>query len=299
MSLDLAAAMGWLQGPEVVRDDGAVMSWHNPAHPGYPYPEIAGLWLCAFPAAPAAPRVLAWLRAQVDRDGRLGRGDVRYAFDAAVALRGMLAAAPPDALTAAVAGRLRGDLRAGLAAVGARERRWSTLPAPHLLKCAIALGDNEIDAREAVLRAPQGLRFDDGTGAGRTYLHANLYALEGARWCAQRGDPEAARWCDEGARWLAWAQDPGGGMRAWHDGARADGAPRADATAQAVRFWCAADRARYAENIARGRAFLEGLQHPDGGVRYEPGSGDVNVWATIFAAQAERWARGDAPGDPW
>ncbi len=151
----------------------------------------------------------------------------------------MLAAAPPDDLTAAVTGRLRDDLREGNASVGASERRWSTLPGAHLLKCAIALGDNEIDARAAVLRSPQGLRFDDGTGAGRTYLHANLYALEGAWWLAQRGDPEAARWCDEGARWLAWAQDPGGGGSArGTTGRDADGPIRADATAQAVRLWC-------------------------------------------------------------
>lgn len=37
--------LDWLAGPEVVRDDGAVVSWHNPAHPGYPYPEAAGLVL--------------------------------------------------------------------------------------------------------------------------------------------------------------------------------------------------------------------------------------------------------------
>jgi hypothetical protein len=27
-----------------------------------------------------------------------------------------------------------------------------------------------------------------------------------------------------------------------------------------------------------------------GGLRYEPGSDDVNTWATIFAIQAFRWA---------
>ncbi|MFO0626008.1 MAG: hypothetical protein U0325_10365 [Polyangiales bacterium] len=299
MSLDLDAALAWLHGHDALRDDGAVMSWHNPAHPGYPYPEIAGLWLCAFPHAPAAPRVAAWLRAQVDAHGRIGRGEARYAFDAAVVIRGLRAHAPEDPCLAALTARLRDDLVAGRACVGGDARRWSTVPGPHLLKCAIALGRNVIDARAAVRASPQGLRFDDGTGEGRTYLHANLYALEGARWLAARGDDVAAGWCRDGLRWLASVQTGEGGLRAWHDGVRAEGPVRADATAQAVRLWCALDPTRYATSIARGRACLAAMQHPGGAMRYEPESEDQNVWATIFAVQAERWARGEAAGDAW
>ncbi|MEZ4391086.1 MAG: hypothetical protein R3A48_08325 [Polyangiales bacterium] len=305
MILDAGAARAWLLGPEVVRDDGAVMSWSNPAHPGYPYPEIAGLWLCAFADDPRAPAVRRWLVAQLDDDARLGRDGVTYAFDAAVALRGLRAAREPDATLRAVAARLAADLRDG-PVCGAPAPRWSASRGPHLLKCAIALQESGIELDEAALDLDRGalldargLRLDDGTGRGVTYLHAHLYALEARLWLAGRGHAFARAQLLDGARWTAWAQDPSGGLRAWHDGARAEGPLRADATAQAVRLWSAVDREVYAAEIARGRGFLARCQHPSGGLRYEPGSDDVNVWATIFGVQAEAWARDGARGAPW
>ena len=39
------AYAAWLRSPDVITVDGAVMSWVNPAHPGYSYPEIAGYML--------------------------------------------------------------------------------------------------------------------------------------------------------------------------------------------------------------------------------------------------------------
>jgi hypothetical protein len=46
------------------------------------------------------------------------------------------------------------------------------------------------------------------------------------------------------------------------------------------------DAPAFAREIAQGREFLAALQHPSGGLRYEPGSEDVNTWVTIFAAEA-------------
>ena len=48
MTVTLAPAsqmLGWLVSPSVVHADGRVMSWSNPQHAGYPYPEIAGYLL--------------------------------------------------------------------------------------------------------------------------------------------------------------------------------------------------------------------------------------------------------------
>lgn len=308
VTLDRGAARAWLRGPEVVRDDGAVMSWSNAAHPGYAYPEIAGLWLCAFGAErdELSAAVTRWLCAQRDPLGRVGRDGITYAFDASVAIRGLRAAGAPDPAVNEMRARLVSDLCGGPVCSDERDKRWSTLRAPHLLKCAIALRDNEIErvlahidpARGATQEA-QGLRFDDGTARGLSYLHAHLYALEGTMWLAQRGDDRARARLSAGARWTAFAQDPSGGLRAWHDGARASGPLRADATAQAVRLWSALDRERFADEISLGRSALAAMQHPCGGLRYEPESDDVNVWATLFALQADEWAGEGARGEPW
>ena len=174
----------------------------------------------------------------------------------------------------------------------------------HLLKCAVALtalDERSGDARCApTVRALAGAlaplggggRFPTHAAATESYLHASLYALEGLACLHARGWPGLAETLDAGAAWLASAQDESGALRAWHDGARAWGPLRCDVTAQAMRYWCWHDRARWAPHAARARAFLAGAQDVSGGLRYEPGSGDVNTWATAFALQALRWSEG-------
>ena len=51
----------------------------------------------------------------------------------------------------------------------------------------------------------------------------------------------------------------------------------------AARIWACTDAVKYAGAIERAHAFLATLQTPSGGLRYRPGSDDVNTWATIFA----------------
>ncbi len=92
------------------------------------------------------------------------------------------------------------------------------------------------------------------------------------------------------ARWLAEIQTSEGGLRAFHDGRDAFGTLHTDATAQAVRIWSLVDATAYQEQIARGLGFLAEMTTPVGGLRYEPGSDDVNTWTTIFGLQALQWS---------
>jgi hypothetical protein len=85
-------------------------------------------------------------------------------------------------------------------------------------------------------------------------------------------------------------------LRAFHDGREAFGSLRTDATAQAIRIWTLVDSAAYQEQIDRGIGFVAEMATPVGGLRYEPGSDDLNTWATIFGLQAVRWA---AMGGSW
>ncbi len=315
MRLTPEALRAWLGG--AVADDGGVWSWSNPAHPGYRYPEAAGLVLGALAAEPGTlalrDRVAAGLARDVDARGAVGRGGARYAFDTCVCVAGLLAheragatlddPALPDRMGRAACALLdRGAAYEG--AVDAPAGHWSVSYGSHLLKCAVAL--TALDERSGEGRcaptvralvgalAPlgRGGRFPTHAAATESYLHASLYALEGLACLDARGYGDFAGVLDAGAAWLAAAQDDAGALRAWHDGARAWGPPRSDATAQAMRFWCWRDRARWAPQVARARAFLAGAQDASGGLRYEPGSGDVNTWATAFALQALRWDEG-------
>lgn len=317
MPLTPEALGAWLGSAAAVADDGSVWSWSNPAHPGYRYPEAAGLVLGALAAEGAAPalrdRVARRLARDVDADGALGRGGARYAFDTCVGLAGLLAheraggvlddPALPTRMGRAACAML--DARAPVAGpTDAPAGHWSVSHGPHLLKCAVAL--TALDARdgdarcaptvralvEALAPLGRGGRFPTRAGAAESYLHATLYALEGLACLHARGWPGLGELLDAGAAWVASAQDDAGALRAWHDGARAWGPRRADATAQAMRLWCGHDRARWASSIARARAFLAASQDASGGLRYEPEGDDVNTWATAFALQALRWDEG-------
>jgi hypothetical protein len=92
-----------------------------------------------------------------------------------------------------------------------------------------------------------------------------------------------------GADWLADVQSVSGGIPAWHDGERPGGPLRSDATVQAARIWQLLSPDQYAQPIARATAFLERLQTEEGALPYEPGSDDLNTWATIFWAQLQHW----------
>lgn len=205
---------------------------------------------------------------------------------------------------------LRTELRARRATSQATPPagHWSTTYGCHLLKTALALtafsratGEDVDDLVDQLMSdlAPLAVdgRYPIHRDATVTYLHGHCYAIEGllALSAAVPGLSVQAE-IDAGAEWLARAQDPMGGLRAWHDGAVGWGELRADATAQAVRIWSLVDRDAFAEPISAALKFLTQLAAPSGGVRYAPDSEDLNRWATIFTVQALDWA--DRPGDP-
>jgi hypothetical protein len=318
---DAERMLDWLTSVPASRDDGSVLSWVNDAHPGYAYPEAGALLLTTLVNERATPalrrRIADWLVRTGDDEGTIGRDKLAYAFDTALALSAWAAerAARRD-------GAYTRALSRGLAFLGAcldahravvpravsDPDRWSNSFGSHLLRtlhglraARVALGDASEERRAYALEAA----LADLENAGRfriharshwSYLHAHCYALEGL--LALRGESAAAeRRLEEGAAWLASVQTPDGGLPAWHDGSRARGESHADATAQAVRLWTVLDRAGFAESIARGLGFLARLQTPEGGIRYRPGSGDVNTWCTCFALQAVRWLHGEPLGD--
>jgi hypothetical protein len=315
----------WLACSDLDTASGHCLSWWNPDHAGYAYPEISGLLLRLLRLADVAPA-----RQQSLQDALLGgyapgqpvqRGGQGYTFDTAMALAGMLATAQPADHTEL------GHTELGRAALGwtsllitaaqradpapgqpdpgrpAADTRWSMAFGAHQAKVCGALLDAErvlgprpglTDAISTCATAALAVQEDDGrfrihAASPLTYAHSHCYAVEGLLMrAAARGGanlPEAAA----GAAWLAAAQQPDGSLRAWHDGRTAHGPARADATAQALRIWVLVDHDRFAGHAARARGFLAGLCAPPRGLRYEPGSDDVNAWATIFAAQALSW----------
>ncbi|MCX4241963.1 prenyltransferase/squalene oxidase repeat-containing protein [Paraliomyxa miuraensis] len=319
-----AALLRWLVSDAVVAPDGRVWSWHNPAHPGYAYPEAGGLWLALLAREPSggdAPleRVAAWLRGcetphEIGRDGR------GYLFDLAMVVAGRLSWADRcghqwtdegPAIAAMLAA-----LRAGRATSGPTHgERWSERFGPHLLKLALPLArwvertqDPEATAALTELLAtlrPHTLEGrvpsepNDGPGDGPTYLHAHCYAAEGLWRLSEAPVPtpvrmQARELADQAVAWLARVQRADGGLPPWHDGTRGWGPAPADVAAQAVRLWSGLDPARYRGAIDRALAFLGRLGDPSGGLRYHETSDDLNTWATVFTVQALDFAEGRA-----
>src|SRR5262249_7852760 len=132
-------------------------------------------------------------------------------------------------------------------------------------------------------------RFRIHHNSQESYLHASCYAVEGLLCLERTALAPVGPLIRQCAVWLAGVRDFGGGCPAWHDGRSSYGPLRADVTAQAVRIWSCVDRARFRQPIRRALRFLVRLKTAEGGLAYEPGSGDVNTWATIFAVQAVLW----------
>jgi hypothetical protein len=323
---DRAALAAWLASPAVVTPDGAVLSWVNPAHPGFPYPEAAGWWLAwaawrrgrdeAGPADAQVRAVAGRLASELECAQGIGKSGRTYLFDTCVAARGLARAAADRAAgwcdtrwVAAVTRGLQAFLGAeacvlpgqDLTAAGAEPAteagagRWSRKWGPHLeraaglLEQAAGLADQpEWQGYAARLRA---LAAERGDELWSEYTHARLYAAEAA-WAGdvRRSLPLAEARLARVAR----AQRADGALPAWLNG---DGPARADATAQAARLWLALGRGAGAAGTARALAWLAAQQSADGGLPYEAGLSDRNTWAAIFADQAVAWAEtGVEPG---
>lgn len=309
--------LAWLTSEDVIAKDGGVISWHAAEHPGYRYPEVAGLLLRLLSVEGThdrlSRRIVVGLIADEGPTGGFGKAGREYLFDTAVVLAGLTAyqarAIDPDADKLRdgcldFIARAMVEQRASTST--SREHRWSECMAPHLLKLLGLLEPMAVGHRSGEIAAElqnlagrlvvtfDGDRFPSCAHISATYIHAACYALEGLSNAAIPGDNHAAtRWpavVRAGTDRLARCQHSTGGLPAWDDGSRTIGPLRTDATAQAVRLWALVDRDRYEANIAFALAFLAWQQDDCGGLRYEPGSPDVNSWATIFAVQATRWA---------
>ena len=308
------AFAAWLRSPDVITVDGAVMSWVNPLHPGYAYPEIAGYMLSdlAFRGRETAALrniVARRLLAYMTPSGAVGRRGVEYVFDTAMVLAGLVAHENnggllpdpymPERLRSYIVNRL--SQRIGLDGnLENAPTHWSQSYGCHLIKTVIALtafdASHGTDSSALVdqlltdllpLYEPLGNRgrFHVNANSDVTYTHAHCYAIEGLLVLEGRGRTGLRRWIDGGAAWLASVQELDGGVPAEHDSYGPRMVAHADCTAQAVRVWACADAELYATNIERGVAYLTDLSRA-GGIRYEAGSNDINTWATIFGAQA-------------
>ena len=288
----------WLRH-HAISAEGEVWSWTSPHHPGFAYPEAAGLWLAAMAdiAPTEADAVLARLGPRV-RAADVGRDGRTYAFDLAVALAGLLharEAARPVEPAWIESGRaaLASAVQNRRACAPEAPPRWSTRWGPHLLKIAFALDALQLtDALARVLddalQACDGGRFvTDGDGS--TYVHAHCYAAEGLWFVASRGDAPLATRARSTLRpavdWLADIQASDGSLPASWDGAPS-GPGRTDATAQAIRLWAVMDPTRFAAAIERGLRFLSRHAGPDGGLAYDTTCDDQTTWSAVFALQA-------------
>jgi hypothetical protein len=325
------AMLDWLE-TLALEHAGAIPSWLNPRHPGYPYPEAAGLWLTALsqarPNSPAIAPTVRWLESQVEHDASdersyVGRDGRLYAFDSAMTLSGLLAARNSGARVSPVALE---SLTRGL--VHAVEHQWagSELPDParhwsdrwgcHQLKLAWALSraadelGSELSAAcrnalvrlEPLRRLERDGRFFIAADDGRSYVHASCYALEGLM-----ASPEVGAQLRAGARWLASIQEDDGSLPCWlpEDGATTldagldAGRRPSDVIAQAIRIWTAVDARAFAKAIDAALSALFRRQGPTGALSYlEPDdSPDLNSWCTIFAAQALRSVLTAASGE--
>jgi hypothetical protein len=315
-SLDGERLQRWLQGPRLRDSDGQILSWLNPSHPGYPYPEATALWLswAAWRAERDRPvprdgvRAAArWLRDELTARGAIGREGQHYVFDTGLAFHALVRAARVPGLTGLEPGSLA-PLSAGLdrfleadspVLPGPRSRpRWSDRWEGHLLRAAALvalaarwLGDDA--SRGRALRLAERARPLEPEEP--CYVHALAYQAEGELLLAELGCCGHRAGAQRDAARLAALQRDDGMLPAWSDRPQS---ARCDATAQAVRLWSALDPHTYRQPIRAALASLARCQQPSGGLPYAPGRGDLNTWVGLFTDQALHWTqRGAEPRD--
>ena len=303
------------------------VSWIDPEHVGYVYPEGMGLYLTLMSQlaasrkdaamAECATRVAGRLQDIMHPSGGIGIHGQLYPFDVCMAIKGLLT----------FQGELNGHINPGVLArmahfvVDMGDRRltimnedgslpdvaptWSTVFGASMLKEVIALDALYLETGEERYRTMVD-QFTDKVIAtcykdnsfhviprdSSVYTHPNCYALEGLLHLRARGYRDTTELLHAGADQLRAWQNADGGLYNWHNATPERQAARrkvGDASAQAIRIWLAVDSEAYRPQIERGLGFLASLQSPQKGLYYTDDSTDVNSITSIFAAQALEW----------
>ncbi len=315
--LDRDALCAWLSGPEPRCADGQVLSWCNPSHPGYPYPEATALWLSwaawrgekqlEGPPVAAVRATATWLHRQLSRDGAIGRDGRHYAFDTGLAFHALVRAARvPDLL--ALRPQDLAPLSAGLEAFldadtptlppAAGPERWSDRWVGHHLRSAalVLLAGRWLDCEATQARALRILERVTPLLIERDgYLHTLAYQAEGELLLTRLGLADHSERVRAACQRLAELQRPDGLLPGWPHRPQS---ARCDTTVQALRLWVATDPERFATPCIAALGGLSRCQHSGGGLPYEPGTRDLNTWVGLFADQASHWfAHGAEPAD--
>lgn len=308
---------GWLGSSDVAGPSGQVASWHNPAHPGFPYPEAAAIWLSwaawrqerglGHPPLDRLGTVARVLTDDIRHQGAVGRNGHRHLFDTCVAIHALVRAGRAfDSVTepgsSELASALTGFLEADspVLPVPASDLRWSRtwgiyqVRSAALLFLAGELQDDPLTREKAlaIRRRAESSKHDSNP----QYVHALAYGAEGELLFRAIQEEKGPVSPEGVARDLSRLQGPDGQLPAWTDGT---GGGRADATAQAIRIWVAVDRDRFQEASERALSYLAARQSGRGGIEYRESSGDLNTWATAFTDQALNWVYGDVNPLEW
>ena len=307
----------WLGSGDVASPSGQVASWHNPGHPGFPYPEAAAIWLSwaawrrerglGHPPPDQLDAVAGVLMNDIGHQGTVGRKGHRHLFDTCVAIHALVRAGRAfDSVQEPCSGELASTLTGFLHADSpvlpepTGDPRWSRTWGIYQVRSAALLflageiqGDNR--AREtalAIRRRAESSNHDTDP----QYVHALAYGAEGELLFRAIDGREGAVSPHVVANELARLQGPDGHLPAWTDGT---GGGRADATAQAIRIWVALDPDLFREATERALSYLAARQSGRGGIEYREGSGDLNTWATAFTDQALNWVYDGAQPLGW
>ena len=303
----------------------------------FEYPEITGYLLTFAAGiddlqeseVAAARRGADWLVSRLRRGDRSARegwdeGAV-YTFDLAMLANGLLAFGRRFGDEYADAGaevadflRLEAEAAGRLPAIARgpepAHTGWATQGRAHLLKevqCLLYASEvggrktrgtaETLIAEAATLQQPDG-RFVTDPGDGATMLHPHHYALEGLWiWGRATGEDWALERGRAGVEWAFSNQLPAGGFPRFVETQNGGQGPeQADATAQAIRmaFLLDLEPEGLARAVARLAELTVGDEHERAAV-YQPAADDrhLNVWASLFAAQALTLHKGGACPD--
>lgn len=329
----------WVFSGACQSPNGAFVAWFDLAEGrrAYDYPEISGYALTYLAGQrelsdrewTAGERAAEWLVERVQAGTLAARDgwddDAVYLFDLAMIASGLLSFGRRTEVERYLetGRRLAGFLHEEISSAHAispvlrhgppsGRMGWSSLRIPHLAKLvqSFLLADEPGSGAARLIETVKALqaadgRMQSGEGGTTTMLHPHLYAAEGLWiWASAAGDPDALERAKAAVDWVwAYQLERGGLPRSAPPADRAGAAvEQSDVTAQAVRLALALGLRSTEVERATTRLLEIAREQPAGlGMPYEPGfpSVHLNVWATLFAAQALAMAPLDARRLTW